>query len=227
MRSKTIGQNIIKDIVCNPWNIEKEIVLRNFGQSVTLYERQTPIIEFSRPIISRCAVSLKNIEKWEPYPTSPWLLKSPEYHETLKWKKSDAPLEAGAETNLFIENNLSEYLQIYTDGSVIQNTADVSFGNSGFGIFVKPPNKKYERTAIQTKGSPFLSTFSVEMSAIVSALQIIVDKYPSHLFPKVAILTDSLSCMQALQSRPKLRFKLQNQAAILMNKIICRDQLRY
>lgn len=225
VRSKTIGQNIIKDIVCNPWNIEKEIVLRNFGQSVTLYERQTPIVEFSRPIISRCAISLKNIEKWEPYPTSPWLLKSPEYHETLKWKKSDAPLEAGAETNLFIENNLSEYLQIYTDGSVIQNTADVNFGNSGFGIFVKPPNKKYKRTAIQTKCSPFLSTFSVEMSAIVSALQIIVDKYPSHLFPKVAILTDSLSCMQALQSRPKLRFKLQNQAAILMNKIICRDQL--
>ena len=152
-------------------------------------------------------------------------MKSPEFYETLKWKKTDAPLEAGAETNLFIDNNLSEYLQIYTDGSVNQNTADVNFGNSGFGIFIKPPNKKYKRIAVQAKCSPFLSTFSVEMSAIVSALEIIINKYPSHLFPKVAILTDSLSCMQALQSRPKLRFRLQNQAAILMDKIISREQL--
>ena len=224
VRSKTIGQNIVNDVICNPWNNEKEIVLRNFGQSVTLYDRQTPIIEFSRPIISRCSFSLSNIEKWKPCPTSPWLLKSPEFYETLKWKKSDAPLEAGAEANLFIDNNLSDYLQIYTDGSVIQNTADVNFGNTGFGIFVKPPNKKHKRFVIQTKCSPHLSIFSVEMSAIVSALQIVIDKYPPHLFPKVAILTDSLSCMQALKSRPKHRFRLQNKSAILMDKIISREQ---
>ena len=63
VRSKTIGQNLVKDIVCNPWNIEKEIVLRNFGQSLILYERQTPIVEFARPIISRCSFSINNIEK--------------------------------------------------------------------------------------------------------------------------------------------------------------------
>ena len=220
VRTKTIDNNLAQSVVCNPWNIENEIVLRHIGQNKTLFQRQVPIMEFVRPIISKCQFSLDDIEKWEPYPSSPWLFEIPEFYETLKWKKSEGPLEAGAETNLYIDNDLSEYLQIYTDGSVNQNpTDDLNFGNTGFGIYVKPQDKKFPKEKVRIKCSPFLSTFSVEMAAIVSALLLIIDKYPTVQFPKVAILTDSLSCIQALKVRPKHRFQLQNKAAVLIDKI--------
>ena len=215
-----------QSVVCNPWNIENEIVLRHIDKNETLFQRQAPIMEFVRPILSKCQFSLNDIEKWEPYPSSPWLFWLPEFYETLKWKKSEGPLEAGAETNLYIDNDLSEYLQIYTDGSVNQNsTDDQNFGSTGFGIYVKPQDNNIPKEKIRIKCSPFLSTFSVEMAAIVSALLLIIDKYPTVQFPKVAILTDSLSCIQALKARPKHRFQLQNKAAVLIDRILRRGQI--
>ena len=67
------------------------------------------ITEFTFPIFYQSKLSLNDIEKNELPINPPWMDEQPMFIETLRWRKKDDPLGAGARTNQIIQENYSDF----------------------------------------------------------------------------------------------------------------------
>ena len=170
-----------------------------------------PLKSYVRPLLYKANIKPKDIEYWEFGETPPGLLVTPKIIKPVQWAKTEAPLLAGTETNIFINENLQEHIQIYTDASVYNDPKDNHYGKTGFGIAVKFPNEGFTNELTSTVKTPnFMSTFSIELTALLHAMLFIRDfiqnSEEAERLNKIAILTDSLSSLQSLLSTPKQRF---------------------
>ena len=116
---------------------------------------------------------------------------------------------AKADGDIAIENDFKNHLQIYTDGSVLKN------GKTGIGITAKYNNETITESFGRTADN--LCTFSVEMLAIKIALEGALGV--RQRYKKVAIITDSLASIQALQNKPKLRYDLHNDITNIITEL--------
>ena len=125
-------------------------------------------------------------------------------------KKETHPEVAKQTCQAHIDENYSDWTQIYTDGS---KDSEKSRTGAGCAVF----NKKGELIEQDTvKIDHRLSIFTAEITAILRALAWIIKEKPV----KTVILSDSLSVLTSLQSsQSKSRQDLVNTAIILTNKI--------
>ena len=94
-----------------------------------------------------------------------------------------------------INNRYSNYLKIYTDGSVLEN------GDCGSAFVI--PLLKVEKSFYIGKG---FSVFTAEICAILSALYFISNGY--HSFYGILLCVDSISVLHSLQNWNNLRADL-------------------
>ena len=169
--------------------------------------------EFTENVRKRSNINLNKIEKFHPSRSLRKDFNKAKFFTTLEkgTKKTDDKNKARNNALEIIDNNYSDYLQVYTDGSVQDD------GKTGFGITFKAPGKTFSGS-ISLRTDDNLSTFSVEMAAIHKALDEIEQHWADHM--KIVILTDSLSSLQALQNYPKQRFSTQNQVLRKISNLI-------
>ena len=112
-------------------------------------------------------------------PPSPWLLERASVGLGLAdLSKKDNPLYVGLRAREFIEENFSQNLVFYTDGSAT---------DEGVGVaFVVPSLKIIKKFSL-----PSVSVFTAELVAILMALQFIMEL--PVCFTEIIILSDSLS----------------------------------
>ena len=72
--------------------------------------------------------------------------------------------------NEYIDKNFSDYFQIYTDGSVQANL------DSGIGAVWRDPGAPFAKETMRANSRRGKCTTSVELEAIVSALDLIITK---------------------------------------------------
>jgi ribonuclease HI len=131
-------------------------------------------------------------------PIPPWHLKNPTilYDLTRSFTKKDSPEFIRSTALSFINDNLLADLHIYTDGS----KTDTGTGSA----FFVPEFKVFKKYTLPSHTSVYVS----ELNAIFKALQWIEEIGPNP----VAILTDSLSSLQSIESthgnRPDLIYDI-------------------
>ena len=130
-------------------------------------------------------------------------------HYTLTGKKSDNMDLAGIEANEYIDKHFQEHFQVYTDGSVHENKS------TGIGIVWRKPGKSFHPLPYRSNSMKGKCTMSVELEAILGALETVQE----YKYLKNVILTDSLSAIQALQSKPKNNFELQDLIKLRLKQI--------
>ena len=130
-------------------------------------------------------------------------------HYTLTGKKSDNLDLAGIEANEYIDKHFQDYFQVYTDGSVHANKS------TGIGIVWRKPSKSFHPLPYRNNSRKGKCTMSVELEAILGALETIQE----YKYKKNVILTDSLSAIQALQTKPRNNFELQDLIKLRLKEI--------
>ena len=213
-RTRTIGKHFIRESLTTKDNYATPKI----GQVGS--ERLAPIRTYVRSIFYHCDVKPNDIEEYETGETPPSLLQDLKIF-TPTWAKRESLEAAGADANIFIEENYKHYIQIYTDASVFNDPDKEMYGQTGIGAIIKIPEESYKSSYnkpfcfMRQKLTPFLSTYSAEMQAIRHML-IAIDTFRfdhrdicKHN-KNVVILTDSLSVLQALKNRPKHNFRAHN-----------------
>ena len=178
------------------------------------FDRTTVTIwEFTQNVREKLQLNFNKVEQFNP----PRLLRKdyikPHFFTTLEkgTKKSDNLNKSRITALEMIDRDYKDYLQVYTDGSVQDN------GKTGLGVIFKAPGE-YFSGSISLRTDDQHSTFSVEMTAILTALEKIEQHWSEYM--KIVILTDSLSSIQALQNYPKQRFTAQNKIARKISNFI-------
>ena len=178
------------------------------------FDRSTLTIwEFTQNVRERLQFNFNKVEKFNP----PRLLRKdyikPHFFTTIEQgtKKNDNLSKARITALEIIDRDYKDYLQVYTDGSVQDN------GKTGLGLTFKAPGECFSGS-VSLRTDDHHSTFSVEMTAILTALEKIEQHWYEYM--KIVILTDSLSSIQALQNYPKQRFTAQNKIARKISNFI-------
>ena len=178
------------------------------------FDRTTLTIwEFTQNVREKLQLNFNKVEQYNP----PRLLRKdyvkPHFFTTIEkgTKKSDNLNKSRTTALEKIDRDYKDYLQVYTDGSVQNN------GKTGLGVIFRAPGE-YFSGSISLRTDDHHSTFSVEMTAILTALEEIEQHWQKHM--KIVILTDSLSSIQALQNYPKQRFTAQNKIARKISNFI-------
>ena len=202
-------------------SLNSKALFKFIGQSTTLLEE-------TNKLLSDANIALPDIEKIVcpkryVHQLTPVVDLNPETkdqgknkilaHYTLKCKKSDNIAAAGADANTYIDENFKNHFRVYTDGSVNSKT-------SGLGVVCQPPNGGLDRLPFRRNSGRGKCTMSVELEAILCALQIInTQKYVRNV-----VLTDSLSSIQALKSKPKNNFFLREEISEVIHKCYARGK---
>ena len=130
-------------------------------------------------------------------------------HYTLSGKKADNMELAGIEANEYVDKHFQGHFQVYTDGSVHKDK------KTGVGIVWRKPFKSFHPISYRSNSRKGKCTMSVELEAILGALETVLD----YKYTKNVILTDSLSAIQALQTKPKNNFELQDLIKLRLKEI--------
>ena len=147
-----------------------------------------------------------------PPKTAPWLLKPVTTSDKIKnmVNKQDNPHVTKNIVLQAIEDQYSQFIHVYTDGSKDPNT-----GKTGFAFFI--PSLKTVRFR---RTSDNVSVYTTEMAAIANSLAWLNGKDIKN--KNIVILTDSYSSIQSIQNnsttRPDLLQAIQNLANSLHNK---------
>ena len=128
-------------------------------------------------------------------------------HYTLRGKKSDNMDAAGADANVYLDQNFKHHFKVFTDGSVHSSS-------SGIGVVSQAPNGDFESIPLRRNCGAGKCTMSVELEAILAAL-IRIKNSP---YTKNAILTDSLFSIQALKTKPKGNFEIRVEISKTINE---------
>lgn len=185
---------------------KERVKMRQFSRNVTIqltsaYKSisyaSASVVLLCLPLYHHCEVTA-NIQKVK-YFSTPLLMNSQNYY----WKDQRLPLHlwphpssipyltiSNRITDQNMASQLTERIQVYTDGSKLEN------GFTGFAgiIFVDGQ----ERLQFKCKIDEFSSVFQAELEAIHTAAKWIVNN-SSNTYS--AILSDSLSVLQSLSSR--------------------------
>ena len=213
IRAQISTLNPIHSFLSNKGGMAGSVTLNKLEQTPRFDRRTVTLWEFTENVRKKSNINLSKIEKFHP----PRLLRKdynkPHFFTTLEkgTKKTDDINKSRTNALEIIDKNYSDYLQVYTDGSVQDN------GKTGFGITFKAPGKHFSGS-VSLRTDDYLSTFSVEMAAILKAVDEIEKHWQDHM--KIVILTDSLSSLQALQNYPKQRFSTQNQITRKISNLI-------
>ena len=223
IRSQIIEDNIINPYLSDHFGKHTKQEIKNFktkamikfkGQSKTLLEETSKLLDDAN-------ITLPDIEKkvcpkryvHQLVPVVDINLENKDQgktkilaHYTLKCKKSDNIAAAGAEANSYIDEHFKHHFQVFTDGSVNSKS-------SGIGVVCKPPNGGLDRIPFRKNSGRGKCTMSVELEAILCALQII----KNQKYVRNVILTDSLSSIQALKTKPKNNFFLRDEISEIIS----------
>ena len=213
VRAQTSNSNPIHSFLSNKGGLAGSVTADKLEKTPRFDRSTFTLWEFTYDVLKQSNFNLKNVERFHP----PLKLRKdyilPKFFTTLEegTKKTDNLALAMVKAKEIIDRDYSEYLQIYTDGSVQKD------GKSGFGIVFREPGKDFSsRISLRTDDNH--STFSVEMAAIHTALNEIEHNWSTHR--DIVILTDSLSSIQALQNYPKQSYNTQNKIASKITNLI-------
>ena len=169
------------------------------------------ILTYSSKLIEKSGVDHKNLSP--RFPVSPipsWELLPAkfDYNYTTMSKKENINI-LGSEARTHIYNSYSNHLKVFTDGSLLNNSA-------GCG-FVIP--------ALKTEKSFYLgqnvSIFTAELLAILMALRYLLD-VPLNFY-SLLFCVDSKSVLQSLESiNPKNRIEIITEIKLLIHNLIIR-----
>ena len=179
------------------------------------YKEQENIRIYTHVIWNHAQLPLEMVENYVLPKVSPWIARRAEFVFTIpvNVKKQDNPVLCGSIAKEYIDRELSEFEQLYTDGSRLPT------GEVGCAVVAKINGR---RVANRVKLNSKVSIFSAELQAIKHALDIAA---PLQNKKNVAILTDSKSSMQALQSKPKHRYRLHSEISLLIHRIVCSGRI--
>ena len=192
-------------------NPAKEVLLPSFGVPAQFHHRSPrylvrtlPIAQFTDPLLHNTPIKVEHLESWEPSSVPPWEQTDPklEYSLPPHITKNSNTLLAGVLANAKIERDFSNHFQLYTDGSVHED------GKTGCAVVSRAIGNSRFTTLGRYKLSPHLSTFSTEMTAIGIALD--AAENLERDIANIAIMTDSMSSLQAIAAPLKHRFKAHN-----------------
>jgi ribonuclease HI len=162
-----------------------------------------PIKNYTLDLFEGCNIDISNIQQRPIIPIMPqWehFNADFDYNYTTCNKSEDMHVLVN-EVKEHINNNYSNFLKIYTDGSVLEN------GNCGSAFVI--PSMKLERSFHLGKG---LSIYTAELFAILRALDFISNC--DYDFYSVLVCVDSLSVLQSMQdwnnSRGDLIFEIRH-----------------
>ena len=156
-----------------------------------------PIRNYTADLFKDSGVDIFNIQQMPQVPIMPqWEYYNAEFdHNYTSYNKNEEVHLLVTEVKEHINNRYSNYLKIYTDGSVLEN------GECGSAFVI--PFLKVEKSFYIGKG---FSVFTAEIFAILSALYFISNCY--HSFYGILLCVDSISVLQSLQNWNNLRADL-------------------
>lgn len=182
----------------------------NFAKRALNIKSTQPIRSFVQDILDENNIKKEDliIDK-SIKDTPPWRISSPRIDiHTMNLKKEMSPNILKAEFNKHIAEVYKDYLQIYTDGSVLDNGAVGS-------AFIIPSLKITKQYHLGFN----LSIFSAELTAILKALTFICDNDINN--KNILLCIDSQSVIHAIKSNThKIRHTLISKIKELINEIM-------
>jgi ribonuclease HI len=209
-RSKAVENSTSDEVQLNfdDANSESNISLRRHKH--TIAERNLSIANYAERVNAAAGVADCSIAQMPVCPVPPWLLKQATvFLDYSPITKKDQPLLLTTHAKEFMHDHLEHHLKIFTDGS--KQTS----GHVGCAFTIPSLNI--------SKGFRLnndVSIFSSELFAIYMALSY-VSEFPD-LDPKIAILTDSKSALQALQGEGGGRGDLVLECRLAIDRLITR-----
>ena len=209
---KHFNQTVLNDTFATVVEVTKSSKKKKQQDYIDWQDSVIHLWAFSKPILSKTIITLESLEDICLPLIPPGQIKPPTYHYTIPkgMKKTDNEALAGSAATCYIQEHFAHHFQIYTDGSILESR------EGGIGIAWKNPGSEIWHKNLALKAGDFLSIYSTELHAIWLALNIAKNK--GH--QKIALMTDSLSSIQALQSKPKLRFNLHRNIVYLITELI-------
>ena len=187
--------------------IEKELKLRSdldFPKRAVKISSQTTIATYTQNLIGTAGIRLEEMSKRPPnIPIPPWEIPKPYFDTNYTDMKKDE--NTNILTSVFKTHSYNKYrdhLQIFTDGSVLDNK------NVGAAFVI--PALRIEKFFFLGNN---LSIFTAELTAVMTALECLLEF--SNTISKAVIFVDSKSVLSTLDSfntkgRPDLVFEIYN-----------------
>ena len=161
---------------------------KDFPKRAANITSQMSINTYVTPLISESDIDINRILINTPFPPTPqWELHKPYFDiDYISFSKdSNINLTASLAKSHMYEK-YPDYLHIFTDGSMIENSAGASFSI---------PSLKINRSFFLGK---YISIFTAELVGIIQALKFILESHPPNT--KMILFVDSKSALQAIQS---------------------------
>ena len=227
IRAQKVEEHIMQEFLNDKEGLYSDADAKKFRFKANLdYARYCePIYQYTQELFQDANIKLTDVEKLADFtnnceyfhkniPLSDITLENKSsgktkvlLHYTLKGKKSDDMAAAGADANIYVEQNFKHHFKVFTDGSVHSDS-------SGIGVVTQAPNGDFEAIPLRRGCGAGKCTMSVELEAILAAL-VRIKRQP---YIKNVILTDSLSSMQALKTKPKSNFKIRAEISKAINE---------
>lgn len=156
----------------------------------TIHAKTTPLYEYTKTLFRDSGADIEgDLSDAVPEILPSWLINFPTSDLSLgdRFSKKDDPHILAAYTREFISEKYHGYLKVFTDGSKGKN------GSAGCGFVI--PELQIEHSY---KLNDHVSVYTSELFAIYMASQKILSLQP--IPQKIAIFSDSLSSLQALEN---------------------------
>ena len=193
VRAKSVLNSTDAELDITFDNSNSEANQKVFQKKPYMKVKALSFYNFTEELLKEANIDPQHIKK-SPVPVvPPWTERTPTVdHDYCSESKTQNPLFVSTIAKERIQSKYSNSLQIYTDGSKLE---DGSVGCS-FCIPSLQISKSY-------KLNPNISITSAELFAIYMAL-VFIDDCP-RIFFKIAILSDSKSALQAIENKSKNR----------------------
>ena len=170
-------------------------------------ESLNSIHNFSEPLFALADVELSKLKPTCPHwPVPPWKLEHANIDsDYISYSKKDNPHLVAAEAKIRIDSNYKNTLQIFTDGSKIENKVGCAWTIPALQI-----TKNYRLTDC-------ISITAAELMAILEALRFINDS--PRVFLSITIMTDSKSALQSISRETGTRDELVKEIILLIHEI--------
>jgi len=198
-------------LVCKTWESVQSFSKRNLALFKKKYQKPFGL-RVKELITEHQCTDLKTADQADKTP-APWQLQIPSVDTSLTWEanKDQNPTQAKVLALEKLDTKWKDFTHIYTDGSKDPQTRRV-----GYGIYAND----HKKVRISKRLPDGQSVYTAELQAIKESLMIL-PKITNN--PRVVILSDSLSALQAIQgrhstARPNMLSSLMHRYTVLANR---------